>query len=106
MQTGPSVLIDRKDSPTFFFQAVKKFDGVKVASSIEIGMPVPVEGFPDDFVSSIRIAGFTTVHARAMGAFSFQAFDLAMQMAKSILTSYDDEWDFYFSEAGPISFEY
>ena len=106
VSNGSHILIEKSQEPRFVFQAVNRRNGARVASAIEIGLPILVEGFSDDFVSSVRITGFVTKDLRAMGAFSFQAFDLAIQMAKAILASYDDEWEFYFSDAGAVTLRY
>lgn len=72
---------------------------------IEIEPPRKVDGFPD-FECQIRFSGVVDKRSRGVGAFPLQALDLAIQVAKAVVDSYSNEWDFYVSDEGPVTFCY
>ncbi|MFY8140324.1 MAG: hypothetical protein ACOVMO_06355 [Caulobacter sp.] len=79
-------------------------DALAVPSSISIHDPELIANSHGDFRARISVSGFREQQVAAFGACAFQAASLAFDMAKIVLSSHEDEWEFHFGEGGPISF--
>lgn len=75
-----------------------------VRSSISIHDPQLIANSHGDFRARVRVAGFREQQVAAFGASAFQATELAFNIARIVLSSHEDEWEFHFGEGGPISF--
>ncbi len=103
MHSGPSFLRE-PGAVRFGFTAVRRSDALAVPSSVAIHDPEPIADSYGDFRAGIRVSGFLEQQVAAFGASAFQAAGLALDMAKIVLASHEDEWAFHFGEGGPISF--
>lgn len=103
MSSGPAFLREPA-ALRFGFTAVRRSDALAVPSSISIHDPELIANSYGDFRAEIRVSGFREQQVAAFGAHAFQAVSLAFDMAEIVLSSHEDEWEFHFSEGGPISF--
>lgn len=90
----------------FAFEARAKGSADNGVLVIEISPPRPVVDYPHDFECTIRFSGVIDRKMRGVGAFPLQAVDLALQVCKAVLTSYQTEWDFLAEGQGPVTFDY
>lgn len=88
----------------FEFGAVRLSDAKMGRLRIIFATPVPVDASPQDYQCGITFTGVIELSHRAYGAYPFQALELAISMAKSLLASYSNEWCFDFEGQGPILF--
>ena len=103
MSSGPAFLREPA-ALRFGFTAVRRSDALAVPSSISIHDPELIANSHGDFRARISVSGFREQQVAAFGACAFQAASLAFDMAKIVLSSHEDEWEFHFGEGGPISF--
>lgn len=96
-------MIEEQGRLAFEFWATRRGRADRVQSRILIGLPEP-HGSAGDNICRIRIDGFHTLSTHVFGASPFQALDLAISLVKLEMSTRTDEWEFFFSEDGPVSF--
>jgi len=92
------------DALTFNLVAVRRSDGARVPSSVTVHDPTIVEGSYGDYRSAILLSGFVDRELKAQGAYALQAMGQAFEVLNIVLSSYEDQWEFHFSDDGPVSF--
>lgn len=96
-------MIDSRGGLVFNFWAVRRGCEDRISSTIRIELPAPC-GEAGDSRCKVEIEGFHHLSRSVMGATPFQALDLAIAMVKIEMQAHAGEWEFFFTENGPVMF--